>query len=141
MFYVRRLLRQHFSYKDAQMQRGLDAKSVTIKYPLSYGDTSSSRCNMVNRVRLCAVMAESGCLSEVNYNHERGLSHELKNRLDYHVNPTRILPKECNIMTGGYVRSTARNDVNNFNDKIYSLFTIHLFIMIWSFHVSLLTFH
>ena len=30
---------------------------------------------------------------------------------------------------------------NNFTDKVYSLFTIHLFVTIRFFHVSLLTFH
>ena len=37
------------------------------------GGASSSRCNIVNRTKLRTVMAESGCLNEVNYNHERGL--------------------------------------------------------------------
>ena len=57
---------------------------------------------------------------------------------------TRIFAKECNIMAGGYVRSTAQDDENlnrlrnkcamtsvgdmkenNFSDKVHSLFTTH----------------
>jgi hypothetical protein len=42
------------------------------KFTLTMGGASSSRCNIVNRTKLRTVMAESGCLNEVNYNHERG---------------------------------------------------------------------
>ena len=40
-----------------------------------------------------------------------------------------------------FVRQSLIREENIFLDTVYSLFTTHLFITIWSFHVSLLTFH
>ena len=39
------------------------------------------------------------------------------------------------------IRSIGNMNKNIFYNKVYSLFTTHLFKTIWSFHVSLLTFH
>jgi len=70
-------------------------------------------------------MAESGCLNEVNYNHERGVNCHTEDKspkyrmvgkmistLRSFAVQTRILSKECNIMADGYVRSTAQDDKN-----------------------------
>ena len=39
------------------------------------------------------------------------------------------------------IRSVGNMKENTFSNMVYSLFTIHLFILIWTFHVSLFTSH
>ena len=56
-----------------------------------------------------ALLGENKFVSELKrtYKFKRGVN----NRLDCHVNQTRILSKEYSFVAGDYVRSTARNDV------------------------------
>ena len=39
------------------------------------------------------------------------------------------------------IRSIGNMKENTFSNMVYSLFTIHLFILIWTFHISLFTSH
>ena len=66
-----RRVTSHINSFGAVLMRCLDAKMRRGK--VCYDKISS------------LLWRESGCLNEVNYNHERGLSHELNNRLDCHA--------------------------------------------------------
>ena len=57
------------------------------------------------------------------------------------LNPSPAFQAPSPQVARGKIRSIENMKENIFTDKVYSLFTIHLFIAIWSFHVSLLTFH
>ena len=61
---------------------------------------------------------ESGCLNEVNYNHERGLKHELiNNEPSPEFLSSSQLTKKFNPLT--------KREGNNFIDTVFSRFTSH----------------
>lgn len=73
-------------------------------------------------------MAESGCLNEVNYNHERGLKHELiNNEPSPDFLSSSQLTKKFNHRTEreGNRTSVGNMKENNSTYKVYSLFTTH----------------
>ena len=61
---------------------------------------------------------ESGCLNEVSYNHERGLSHEL---INFEPSPEFLSSLK---LTKKFYPLTKR-EVDNFNDTVFSRFTSH----------------
>ena len=63
---------------------------------------------------------ESGCLNEVNYNHERGLKHELINS-----EPLSCLAGTLSPSGEGKEGCVGEMKENNFLVKVYSLFTSH----------------
>ncbi len=67
-------------------------------------------------------MAESGCLNEVNYNHERGLSNEFNNRLDCHAIARNDVKNLCHPELGATHEATCVNvgDICNAYLKSFS---------------------
>ena len=57
------------------------------------------------------------------------------------LNPSPAFQAPSPQVARGKIRIVEDMKQNNFSDKVYSLFTTHLFIPIRTFHVSLLTFH
>ena len=57
------------------------------------------------------------------------------------LNPSPAFQAPSPQVARGKIRSIGNMNKNIFYNKVYSLFTTHLFIAIWSFYVSLLTFH
>ena len=130
---------------------------ATFRYtPLAMTDKRlRNKCAMTCvEESILSLEGESGCLNEVNYNHERGLKHELINNepspalqapsaqgRQGHTHRTALRFPLSPQVARGKIRSIGNMKENIFSNKVYSLFTTHLSIPIRSFHVSLFTSH